>query len=93
LALVTSKEIYRKANREGYAVGGYETYWLEAVQVFADAAEEARAPILIQVTPVRLRHFGIDYFEGLQSRWPYTWITDSSLRTFSRPSGTGSLPS
>jgi fructose-bisphosphate aldolase class II len=65
LALVTSEEIYRKAESEGYAVGGYETYWLEAVQVFADAAEEARAPILIQVTPVRLRHFGIDYFEAV----------------------------
>ena len=64
MGLVTSREIYAKAEKGGYAVGGYETYWLESVQVFMDAAEEAKSPILIQVTPVRLEHFGIDYFSA-----------------------------
>ncbi|MBI3991020.1 MAG: class II fructose-bisphosphate aldolase [Candidatus Omnitrophica bacterium] len=62
MALVTSKEIYENAEKGGYAVGGFETYWLESIQVFAEAGEKANAPFLIQVTPKRLQHFGIDYF-------------------------------
>ena len=65
MGLVTSREIYDKAEKGRYAVGGYETYWLESIQVFLDAAEEAKAPLLIQVTPVRLEHFGIDYFSAV----------------------------
>ena len=65
MGLVTSKEIYDKAESGKYAVGGYETYWLESIQSIVQAGEEAKAPLLIQVTPVRLRHFGIDYFSAV----------------------------
>lgn len=65
MGLVTSKEIYNKAEAGKYAVGGYETYWIESIQSFVEAAEESESPLLIQVTPVRLGHFGIDYFSAV----------------------------
>jgi len=54
-----------KAYREGWAVGMFNAHHLEAVQAIADAAEKARAPVMLSTTMGGLKHVGLDYFMGM----------------------------
>lgn len=49
--LMTSKEILRKAQAGGYAVGAFNVENMEMVQAVAEAAEELRSPVIMQTTP------------------------------------------
>lgn len=60
--LVTSKEILRKAQAGGYAVGAFNVENMEMVQAVAEAAEELRAPVIMQTTPSTVKYAGLDYY-------------------------------
>ena len=51
MALVTSKEMLKKAQREHYAVGAFNVENMEMVKAVLRAAEELQAPVIIQTTP------------------------------------------
>ena len=51
MALMTTKEMLLKAQREGYAVGAFNAENMEMVQAVIEAAEEMKAPVIIQTTP------------------------------------------
>lgn len=60
--LMTSKEILRKAQAGGYAVGAFNVENMEMVQAVAEAAEELRSPVIMQTTPSTVTYAGLDYY-------------------------------
>ncbi len=64
MPLVTTKEMFEKAYREGYAIGAFNVNNMEMIQAIVDAANECRSPVILQVSagarkyanPVYLKH-------------------------------------
>ncbi|MBQ4366077.1 MAG: class II fructose-bisphosphate aldolase, partial [Clostridia bacterium] len=54
--LVNMKDLLRDAQRGGYAVGSFSVANMEMVRGVIAAAEEAKAPIILQIAEVRLNH-------------------------------------
>jgi fructose-bisphosphate aldolase class II len=50
MALVTTKEMFRKAYEGGYAVGAFNVNNMEIVQGIVDAAKEVKSPLILQVS-------------------------------------------
>lgn len=50
MALVTTKEMFKKAICGGYAVGAFNVNDMEIVQGIADAAKEEKSPVILQVS-------------------------------------------
>ena len=50
MAIVTSKEMFQKADDGGYAVGAFNVNNMEIIQGICDAAIEQRAPLILQVS-------------------------------------------
>ncbi|MDR1509859.1 MAG: class II fructose-bisphosphate aldolase family protein [Synergistaceae bacterium] len=64
----TTKDMLRHASEGGYAVGAFNAENAEMVWAVIAAAEECRAPVIIQTTPGTLRYFGPNYFAGMVTR-------------------------
>jgi tagatose 1,6-diphosphate aldolase GatY/KbaY len=62
LSLVTSEKMLFAAQKDGYAVGAFNVENMEMVQAVVAAAEELRAPVLIQTTPSTVRYGGLNYY-------------------------------
>lgn len=64
MALVTTKEMFEKAYEGGYAVGAFNVNNMEIIQGIVEAAQEKKAPLILQVSagarkyakPAYLRH-------------------------------------
>ena len=50
MALVTSKEMFRKAYEGGYAIGAFNVNNMEIIQGITEAAKEEQAPLILQVS-------------------------------------------
>ncbi len=50
MPLVGTKEMFERANREGYAVGAFNVNDMEILQGIVDAAKEEKAPLILQVS-------------------------------------------
>jgi len=50
MPLVGTKEMFSKANKEGYAVGAFNVNDMEILQGIVDAAKEEKAPLILQVS-------------------------------------------
>ena len=50
MALVTSKEMFRKAYDGGYAIGAFNVNNMEIIQGITEAAAEVNAPLILQVS-------------------------------------------
>jgi fructose-bisphosphate aldolase class II len=50
MPLVGTKEMFARANKEGYAVGAFNVNDMEIVQGIVDAAKEEKAPLILQVS-------------------------------------------
>lgn len=59
--LVTSKELLLDAQKEGYAVGAFNTNNLEITHAILRAAEAKRAPILVQISSGAMRYAGVEF--------------------------------
>ncbi len=55
-----SQEILQKAQKGGYAVGAFNTNNLEITQAIIEAAEELKAPVIIQTTPSAIEYAGLE---------------------------------
>jgi ketose-bisphosphate aldolase len=62
---VTSEKLLLDAARGGYAVGAFNAENAEMVWAIITAAEEARAPVIIQTTPGTLKYLPAGYFAGM----------------------------
>ena len=64
MPLVTTKEMFAKAYKEGYAIGAFNVNNMEMIQAIVEAANECRSPVILQVSagarkyanPVYLKH-------------------------------------
>lgn len=63
--LVTGKEILDKAHKEGYAVGAFNVNNMEILQAVIMAAEEMKAPVIIQTSEGAIKYAGIDYLSAM----------------------------
>lgn len=50
MALVTTKEMFKKAYSGGYAIGAFNVNNMEIVQGITEAAQELKAPLILQVS-------------------------------------------
>ncbi|TYQ16457.1 UNVERIFIED_CONTAM: fructose-bisphosphate aldolase class II [Acetivibrio alkalicellulosi] len=50
MALVTSKEMFKKAYEGGYAIGAFNVNNMEIIQGITEAAKETNAPLILQVS-------------------------------------------
>jgi len=50
MPLVGTKEMFTRANKEGYAVGAFNVNNMEILQAIVDAAKEEKAPLILQVS-------------------------------------------
>ncbi|UCC67679.1 MAG: class II fructose-bisphosphate aldolase [Armatimonadota bacterium] len=59
MPLVTSKELLQQAQAERYAVGAFNANNMECVKAVIEAAEEERAPVILQVSQGAIRYAGL----------------------------------
>jgi len=50
MPLVGTKEMFARANMEGYAIGAFNVNNMEILQAIVDAAKEEKAPLILQVS-------------------------------------------
>ncbi len=50
MPLTTSKELFEKAYKEGYAIGGFNVNNMEILQAIVEAGNEERSPLILQVS-------------------------------------------
>lgn len=62
MSLVTAKEMLLDAQKGGYAIGAFNIENMEMVQAVIAAAEELRAPVMMQTTPSTVKYAGLDYY-------------------------------
>ena len=62
MPLVTSKQLLLDAQEGCYAVGAFNVENMEMVQAVVAAAEELRAPVILQTTPSTLKYADVDFF-------------------------------
>lgn len=62
MPLVTTKEMLLDAQKAGYAVGAFNVENMEMVQAVLAAAEELKAPVIMQTTPSTVKYAGLDYY-------------------------------
>lgn len=65
MALVTSKEMLLKAQKEGYAVGAFNAENMEMIKAIIQAAEELKAPVMIQTTPSTIKYGSVDTYAAM----------------------------
>jgi len=65
MPFVTSKEMLLKAQREGYAVGAFNAENMEMVQAIIEAAEEEKAPVIIQTTPSTIAYANVRLYRAM----------------------------
>ena len=66
MPLVTSEEMLLKAQKGGYAVGAFNAENMEMVKAIIQAAEELKAPVMIQTTPSTVK-YGTGNLSGYRS--------------------------
>ena len=65
MALVTTKEMFRKAYEGGYAIGAFNINNMEIIQAIADAAGEAKSPVILQVSAGARKYAKQEYLMAL----------------------------
>jgi fructose-bisphosphate aldolase class II len=60
MPLVTSKEMLLDAQARGYAVGAFNANNMECVKAVIEAAEEERAPVILQVSQGAIKYAGLE---------------------------------
>ena len=62
MPLVTSEKMLLDAQKGGYAVGAFNVENMEMVMAVIAAAEELRAPLMLQTTPSTIKYAGLDMY-------------------------------
>ena len=65
MPLVTTKEMLKKAQVEGYAVGGFNANNMEIVQAIIEVAEEEKAPVILQASQGAIKYAGLEYIVAM----------------------------
>ena len=62
MSLVTSEKMLLDAKAGGYAIGAFNAENMEMVQAIIAAAEEVKAPVMIQTTPSTVKYASCDLY-------------------------------
>ena len=62
MSFVTSEKMLLDAQKGGYAVGAFNVENMEMVMAVISAAEELRAPLMLQTTPSTIKYAGLDMY-------------------------------
>lgn len=65
MPLVTSKQMLLDAQKGRYAVGAFNIENLEMAQAVVQAAEELRAPVMLQTTPSTVKYAGVELYAAI----------------------------
>lgn len=67
MSLVTTKEMFEKAMKEGYAIGAFNVNNMEIVQGIVDAAGEQNSPVILQASSSAIKYARINYLMKMVS--------------------------
>lgn len=65
MALVTTKEMFKKAYEGGYAIGAFNINNMEIIQAITEAAAEEKSPVILQVSAGARKYAKPAYLLGL----------------------------
>lgn len=65
MPLVTSEEMLSKAQKGGYAVGAFNVENMEMVKAVIAAAEELKAPVMLQTTPSTVKYGTLETYAAI----------------------------
>ena len=65
MALVTTKEMFKKAYDGGYAIGAFNINNMEIVQAITEAAGESKSPVILQVSAGARKYAKQEYLMAL----------------------------
>ena len=65
MPLVTSEQMLLDAQKGGYAVGAFNVENMEMVKAVIAAAEELRAPVMLQTTPSTVKYGSLNTYFGI----------------------------
>ncbi len=61
MALVTTKEMFEKSMKEGFAIGAFNVNNMEIIQGIVDAAAEEKSPVILQASAGAIKYARINY--------------------------------
>ena len=61
MSLVTTKEMFEKSMKEGYAIGAFNVNNMEIIQGIVDAAAEQKSPVILQASSSAIKYARINY--------------------------------
>ena len=61
MSLVTTKDMFEKSMKEGFAIGAFNVNNMEIIQAIVDAASEAKSPVILQASVSAIKYAGIEY--------------------------------
>ena len=61
MPLVTTKEMFEKSMKEGYAIGAFNVNNMEIIQAIMDAAENQKSPVILQASSSAIKYARINY--------------------------------
>jgi len=59
--LVTTKEMFEKSMKEGFAIGAFNVNNMEIIQAIVDAAAENNSPVILQASSSAIKYARINY--------------------------------
>ncbi len=62
MPLVTSGNVLRSAQKDGYAVGAFNVENMEMAQAVIEAAAEMHAPVILQTTPTTVKYASLELY-------------------------------
>ncbi len=65
MALVTTKEMFKKAYAGGYAIGAFNINNMEIIQAITEAAQQEKSPVILQVSAGARRYAKHEYLMAL----------------------------
>ena len=61
MPLVTTKEMFEKSMKEGYAIGAFNVNNMEIIQAIVDAAHDTNSPVILQASSSAIKYARINY--------------------------------
>ena len=65
MALVTTKEMFEKSMKEGYAIGAFNVNNMEIIQGIVDAAAEENSPVILQASSSAIKYARIGFLRKM----------------------------
>ena len=65
MALVTTKEMFAKAYKGGYAIGAFNVNNMEVIQGIVEAGKETKSPLILQISKGARNYANITYLKKL----------------------------